>query len=345
MSTPTEQLGRRGFLAGVAASAALACSRSKSEPVTTTSGTTKKSVATRRLGRTNVMVSMVGIGGAHLGKAKTVEEAVRIVHTAIDNGVTFMDNCWDYNGGKSEEWMGKGLADGWRQRAFLMTKLDGRTKDSANAQLEQSLRRLGTDVIDLVQVHEVIRDTDPARVFGAGGAIEALIDAKKKGKIRFIGFTGHKDPDIHLAMLKTAFDHGFTFDTVQMPINVMDAHYKSFQKSVLPVLIQHDIGVLGMKCMGSSDILASGAVTPVECLRWALSQPTSVVITGCESLGILQQAIDVAAGFTPLTDAEKAAILARTEPFAREGKFEQFKTSTKYDGTAKNPHWLDGAEI
>jgi predicted aldo/keto reductase-like oxidoreductase len=237
--------------------------------------------------------------------------------------------------------MGKGLADGYRRRAFLMTKLDGRTKPSATAQLEQSLRRLGTDVIDLVQIHEVIRDTDPARVFGSGGAMEALLEAQKKGKVRFIGFTGHKDPAIHLAMLKTAFDHGFTFDTVQMPINVMDAHYKSFEKKVLPVLLEHDIGVLGMKAMGSKEILSSGVVSASECLRYALSQQTSVVITGCERLGILQQAIDIAASFAPLTQLEKDAILARTAPLASGGKFERFKSTTVYDGTTQNPRWLD----
>jgi aryl-alcohol dehydrogenase-like predicted oxidoreductase len=241
--------------------------------------------------------------------------------------------------------MGKALADGYRQRAFLMTKVDGRTKGAAAEQLEQSLRRLRTDVIDLVQIHEVIRPSDAARCFALGGAIEALIEARRAGKLRFIGFTGHKDPSIHRVMLETAFAHNFRFDTVQMPLNVMDPHFRSFEKEVLPLLIENRIGVLGMKSMGDGILLKSKVVSPQECLRYALSLPTSVVITGCEKLEILQQAVDVASSFEPLTDEQKQALLARTAPFGKAGEYELFKISERFDGTAKNPQWLEAAKL
>jgi predicted aldo/keto reductase-like oxidoreductase len=267
------------------------------------------------------------------------------VRRAIDGGINFLDNCWDYNDGKSEERMGKALADGYRQRVFLMTKIDGRTKAAAQAQLEQSLQRLKTDVIDLVQVHEVIRMTDPERCFAPGGTIEALSEAKKAGKLRFIGFTGHKDPAIHLAMLRAADVHKFRFDTVQMPLNVMDAHYHSFEQRVLPVLLKKRIGVLGMKSMGAGDILKSGVVQPGECLRYALSLPTSVVICGMDSKEVLDQNLALVRDFKPLTASERRALLARTQDAAKNGEHEPFKTSEKYDGTAKNPHWLEEARI
>jgi aryl-alcohol dehydrogenase-like predicted oxidoreductase len=292
-----------------------------------------------------VQVSMLGLGGHHIGRPKDEKEGIRLIRMAIDGGITFLDNCWDYNGGKSEERMGKALRDGYRQRAFLMTKLDGRTADSTTKQLEQSLKRLQTDTIDLVQIHEVIRMEDADRVFAKGGSIEALQAAKKAGKLRFIGFTGHKDPAIHLHMLRTAESHGFRFDTVQLPINVMDAHFKSFHKEVVPVLVKNGIGVLGMKSMGDGVLLKSGAVSACECLLYALSAPTSVVITGCESVPILEQALEIGGSFKPLTAHEREALLARTAPLAREGKFELFKTSDRFDGTAKNPKWLDTAEI
>jgi aryl-alcohol dehydrogenase-like predicted oxidoreductase len=299
----------------------------------------------RPLGKTGVMVSMIGIGGSHVGDPSDEADAVRIVRTAVDRGVTFLDNCWDYHKGESEVRMGKALRDGYRDKAFLMTKLDGRTKQAAAAQLEQSLRRLQTDRIDLVQVHEVIRATDPDRVFGPGGAIEALVEAKRAGKLRFIGFTGHKHPDIHLKMLAAADAHGFAFDAVQMPLNVMDAHYESFEKKVLPVLLEKKIGVLGMKSMGGGIILKSKAVTPVECLRYAMNLPTSVVITGCDSVGVLEQAIATALAFEPLGPAEVAAVLDKTREAAKNGEYEKFKTSEHFDGTAKNPKWLEGAEV
>ncbi|MEI9936124.1 MAG: aldo/keto reductase [Pseudomonadota bacterium] len=312
----------------------------------TTQADASPGVPKRKLGSTGEWVSMIGLGGAHIGDSKLSDaEAISLMHEAIEGGITFFDNCWDYNQGTSEERMGKALAAGYRQRVFLMTKLDGRTAQAATGQLEQSLQRLQTDMIDLVQVHEVIRMTDPARAFAPDGVIAALQAAKKAGKIRHIGFTGHKDPAIHLAMLEAAHQAGFAFDTVQMPLNVMDAHYKSFEKNVLPVLETRGIGVLGMKSMGSGDILKSGVVQPEECLRYALSLPTSVVITGIDSKEVLAQALRVARTFKPLSPDERTSLLARTAPAAKDGKHELFKTAQKYDGTAKNPKWLEKAEI
>ncbi|MES1173829.1 MAG: aldo/keto reductase [Myxococcales bacterium] len=299
----------------------------------------------RQLGSTGVEVSMLGLGGAHIGTQKEEKDSIDVIRYAVDHGFTFLDNCWDYNDGESEKRMGKALADGYRKRVFLMTKLDGRNAKAATDQLEQSLQRLQTDVIDLVQVHEVIRMTDPERVFGKGGTMEALLGAKKAGKLRFIGFTGHKDPDIHLAMLKTAAQHGFHFDTVQMPLNVMDPHYKSFEHKVLPVLLEQKIGVLGMKSMGAGELLKSGVVSAPECLRYALSLPTSVVITGCESRKDVDQAVGVATHFVPFTAEEKMALLERSKKAGGAGEFELFKTSQHFDGTAKNPHWLETAKI
>jgi uncharacterized protein len=295
----------------------------------------------RVLGHTGESVSLIGLGGYHLGQVKLEEqESIRIVRTGLDAGVNFLDNCWDYNGGVSEERMGKALRDGYRKKAFLMTKVDGQTKKAATEQLEQSLRRLETDHIDLLQFHEVIRDTDPARIFGEGGSLEAALAAKKAGKIRYIGFTGHKSPDIHLKMLETALAHQFTFDSVQMPLNVMDAHFESFEKKVLPVLLKRNIGVLGMKPMGDSIILRSKTASAVECLHYAMNLPTSVVITGCDSLRILQQALDAARSFKPMTSDEVAQLLARTSSAAEKGEFELYKTSHNFDGTYQNPQWL-----
>jgi len=292
------------------------------------------------LGRSGEKVSHVGLGGYHIGVQKDEEESIRIIRTAVDNGINFLDNCWDYNDGESEVRMGKALRDGYRKKVFLMTKIDGQVKDLAAKQIDESLRRLQTDVIDLVQFHEVIRPGDPDRIFGPNGSFEAALEAKKAGKLRYIGFTGHKDPDIHLKMLNTAFKHGFTFDAVQMPLNVMDAHFKSFTKKVVPVLTKHGIGVLGMKPMGSGVILQSNTVTPVECLHYAMNLPTSVVITGCDSLQILDQALQAARTFKPLGEEQVAAILAKTAPAAARGEFEPFKTTNQFDGTVHNPQWL-----
>jgi predicted aldo/keto reductase-like oxidoreductase len=294
----------------------------------------------RVLGHTGEKVSLLGLGGYHLGMGSDEAESIRIVRAALDDGVNFLDNCWDYNAGVSEERMGKALRDGYRQKAFLMTKIDGQTKPAATQQLEESLRRLQTDHIDLLQFHEVIRESDPARIFGEGGSMEAALAARKQGKIRYIGFTGHKSPDIHLKMLETAFAHQFTFDAVQMPLNVMDAHYDSFEKKVLPVLVKHDIGVLGMKSMGDSIILRSKTASPVECLHYAMNLPTSVVITGCESLPILQQALDAARSFKPMSKDEVAQLLGRTESAANKGEYELYKTTHNFDGTYQHPQWL-----
>src|SRR5438128_4902793 len=236
--------------------------------------------------------------------------------------------------------MGRALRDGYRQRAFLMTKIDGRNKTAAAAQINESLRRLQTDRIDLLQFHEVMRDNDPDRIFASAGGMEAVLEAKKQGKVRYIGFTGHKSPDIHYKMLETGFAHNFTFDAVQMPLNVMDAHFDSFEKKVLPVLVKHGIGVLGMKPMGDGIILRSKTATAVECLHYAMNLPTSVVITGCESMQILQQALDAARSFKPLKKEQIASLLDKTSSASAKGEFELYKTSHNFDGTYHNPQWL-----
>lgn len=294
----------------------------------------------RALGRTGERVSCVGLGGYHIGIQRTVAESVRIIRTALDSGINFLDNCWDYNGGESEVRMGQALRDGYRQKAFLMTKIDGRTKALAAQQLDQSLERLQTDHIDLLQIHEVIRMTDPDRVFAPGGTMEALLAARKAGKIRYIGFTGHKDPAIHLKMLKTASAHGFTFDTVQMPLNLMDAHYDSFTTKVVPVARKHNMGILGMKPLGSGLLLESKAATAVEFLHYAMSLPVSVTITGCDSMQVLNQALNLARNFKPLLHEQMTALLAKTTNASVAGQYEKYKTSTMFDGTVHNPQYL-----
>src|SRR5246127_531465 len=326
---------RRAFLGMTAASLLMARSLSASA-----AAEAKNGIPHRPLGRTGEKVSLVGLGGYHLARQSDTAESIRIIRTGLDEGINFLDNCWDYNGGESEVRMGKALRDGYRQKAFLMSKIDGRTKTAATSQINESLKRLQTDRIDLMQFHEVIRETDPERVFAEGGAMEAAVEAQKAGKIRYIGFTGHKSPEIHLKMLATASQHKFTFDAVQMPLNVMDAHFESFEKKVLPVLLQNDVGVLGMKPMGDHVILESKTATPVECLHYAMNLPTSVVITGCDSLQILQQAIDAARSFRPLGPAEVSSLLAKTAPAADKGEFERYKTSHDFDGTFHNPQWL-----
>ena len=294
----------------------------------------------RQLGTTGERVSAIGMGGFHLGKQKEASESIALVHAGVDGGITFLDNSWDYNDGLSEVRMGQALKNGYRQKVFLMTKIDGRTKKEYDKQLEQSMGRLGVDVIDLVQFHEVIRMEDPDRIFAAGGAIEAAVAAKAAGKIRYIGFTGHKDPAVHLRMLETAQKHGFHFDTVQMPINVMDAHFRSFTKQVMPVAIQQGIGVLAMKTFGDNFILQSNTVKPVEALHYGLSQPVSVVITGIDAKDILEQALTAARTFKPMSGTEMASLLERTRVAASEGKFELFKMTNHFDSTAENPKWL-----
>ncbi len=325
-------INRRQFLASMSAAGMLAAGGSFA-------GASAPAVQRRPLGRTGEQVSILGVGGYHLG-VPTEQEAVRIVRTALDNGMNFLDNCWDYNGGVSEERMGKALRDGYRQKAFLMTKIDGRDGKTAAKQLDESLARLQTDHLDLLQFHELIHMDDAERIFAAGGALEIVVKAREAGKLRYIGFTGHKSPHIHKHALELADRHNFKFDTAQMPLNVMDAHYESFERIVLPILKKQNIGVLGMKSMGDPFILKSGKVTPVECLRYALSLPTSVVITGCDSMAILQQALDMARNFQPLSEVERASVLGKTAEAAKDGHYELYKTSQHFDGTYQHPEWL-----
>jgi aryl-alcohol dehydrogenase-like predicted oxidoreductase len=296
----------------------------------------------RRLGRTNEMVSMIGLGGFHLGQPNLADgDIIKLIHAAIDRGITFLDNSWDYNNGTSELRMGRALtAGGYRDRVFLMTKIDGRTKAAASAQIDQSLSRLLTDHLDLLQFHENIRPDDADRIFAPGGALEAALDAQRAGKVRFIGFTGHKDPDLHLHMLEVAAKNDFTFDTVQMPLNVMDAHYRSFERLVLPAALELDMGILAMKTFGDHHILDSGLLDPVDMLHYGMNLPTSVVITGIDSPEILEQAVRAAETFAPLPPERVRDLLARTEALAKDGSTELYKTSHFFDSTVQNPQWL-----
>jgi aryl-alcohol dehydrogenase-like predicted oxidoreductase len=305
-------------------------------------GTLRGEMLYRQLGSTGVEVSAIGMGGFHLGqKQLSDDEAIRLVHQGLDRGITFLDNSWDYNNGRSEELVGKALSQGgYRHKAFVMTKLDGRTKQSAQQQLDESLRRLKVEAIDLLQHHEIIRFEDPDRIFANEGAMEAFLAAKQAGKIRFIGFTGHKDPHIHLYTLDVAMSHGFHFDAVQLPLNVMDAHYRSFAQLVLPRLLREGIGVLGMKCFGDHVILKSNTVQPIEALHYSLNLPVSVLITGIENQQIMDQAFDAVKTFRPMDEQQVAMLIAKTQKAALTGEFELFKTSAHFDATAKNPEWL-----
>lgn len=294
----------------------------------------------RALGTTGERVSVIGMGGYHLGKGDDQQKSIDLLRAGVDRGITFIDNCWDYNDGLSEVRVGWGLKNGYREKVFLMTKMDGRTATEYNRQLEQSMGRLQTEVIDLVQFHEVIRMEDPDRIFAKGGAIEAAVRAREAGKIRYIGFTGHKDPAVHLRMFEVAEKHGFHFDTVQMPVNVMDAHFRSFTRLVIPVAQKQGTGVLAMKTFGDHAILDSGTVQPIEALHYGMSQPVAVVITGMETTADLEQALTAARTFQPMTEQAQQALLSRTATAAAEGKYELFKTSSHFDGTAQNPKWL-----
>lgn len=296
----------------------------------------------RELGTTGEKVSAIGLGGWHIGLPKVDEKlGIRIVQAAVDRGINFLDNCWDYNDGASEVRMGQALRESnSRDKVILMTKIDGRTKKGAARQLDESLRRLQTDRIDLVQHHEVLRFEDPDRIFGPEGAHEALLEARQAGKLRYIGFTGHKDPRIHLYMLEVAQQNGFKFDAAQMPINVMDAHFRSFSKLVVSEAVKQGVGVLAMKTLANGAIVKSGTVTPIEAIQYALNLPVSVAICGIDSMEILEQAIEAARTFKPFTEAQLASLLAKTAQAAARGKFEPFKTSSVYDGTAQNLEWL-----
>ncbi|MDZ8056588.1 MAG: aldo/keto reductase [Aulosira sp. ZfuVER01] len=325
--------------AGLAGGESLFSQLSAQNPPATTQ-TTSGEMIYRTLGRTGEKVSVIGLGGHHIGRPKDEQEGIRLIRTAIDRGINFMDNSWDYHNGGSEIRMGKALKDGYRQKAFLMTKIDGRTKQAATKQINDSLQRLQTDRIDLLQHHEIIRMEDPDRVFAPGGAMEAVLEAQKAGKIRYIGFTGHKDPLVHLRMLEVAAQNNFRFDTVQMPLNVMDAHFRSFERQVLPRLVKDGIGVLGMKSMGDQNILKSNTVKPIECLHYAMNLPTSTVITGIESMEILNQAFEVVRTFQPMSQQQVRELLNRTRQVALKGQYEPFKTTSQFDSTAKNPEWL-----
>jgi aryl-alcohol dehydrogenase-like predicted oxidoreductase len=296
----------------------------------------------RELGTTGERVSAIGLGGWHIG-LKSVDEklGIRLIHDAIDRGINFLDNSWDYNEGISEVRVGRALRENKsRKKVFLMTKIDGRTRKEAARQLEQSLERLQTDYIDLVQHHEILRFEDPNRIFAPEGAQQALLDARKAGKIRFIGFTGHKDPHIHLYTLQVAKENGFKFDTAQMPLNVMDAHFRSFSRLVVPEMVKQGVGVLAMKTLANGSIVKSKTVTPIEAIHYALNLPTSVVICGIDSPKILEQAVKAAKTFKPFSAAQLSKLLAKTQKAAAKGHFEPFKTSSVYDSTASHPEWL-----
>lgn len=311
-------------------------------PRVTSAGTLRGEMLYRELGATGEQVSVIGMGGAHLGLAEVEEDtAIRLIHEGLDRGINFLDNSWDYNEGRSEERMGKALSQGgYRQKAFVMTKIDGRTKDLAANQIDTSLQRLKVDHIDLLQHHEVLRYDDPDRIFNEGGAMEAVLEAKQAGKVRFIGFTGHKDPRIHLHMLDVAKERGFHFDTVQMPINIMDAHFRSFSQLVVPRAIEEKIAVLGMKSLGDKIFLKSGAVQPIECLHYSLNVPVAVLITGIDKKEILDQAFAAVKSFRPMNEVEVAALISKTQQVAIAGKYELFKTTSHFDTTARHPDWL-----
>jgi aryl-alcohol dehydrogenase-like predicted oxidoreductase len=332
---PDSSCNRRAVL-GALAGASLAASLPASAAASEGSG----EMIYRTFGRAGIKVSAIGLGGSHIGMPADENDGIRIVRTAIDRGITFMDNCWDYGDGKCEVVMGKALRDGYREKVFLMTKFDGRTKESTARQIDESLQRLQTDHIDLMQFHENIRLEDPDRFFAAGGPLEALEQARQAGKIRFIGFTGHKDPIVHLRMLELAAEHKFHFDSCQMPLNVLDAHFRSFEKNVVPKLVEQGIAVLGMKPLAEGEIPRSGLVSAIECLHYALSLPTTVVITGCESTERLEQALEAARTFQPLTEAQISTLRAKTKAMAETGRLERFKTSNVFDGTAHNPQWM-----
>lgn len=335
-------VGTAPLIAGPLTSEVIATSQVKTDPLLRFDPfqeTVKGHMRYRKLGKTGEEVSCIGVGGFHIGIPPNEADSIKIIRHAIDSGINFMDNCWDYHDGMSEVRMGKALQDGYRKKVFLMTKIDGRTKTEATKQIEQCLSRLRADVIDLVQHHEMLRMEDGDRIFNEG-AQEAVESARKSGKIRFVGFTGHKDPLVHLRTLEVAKEHGFRFDTVQMPLNVFDAHFRSFARGVLPVLVKEQIGVLGMKPIASGAVLESKAATAVECLQYALTLPTSVVITGMDSMARVQQALEVARNFKPLSEEQVTALLERTRTAAVAGKYEKFKTSFVFDGTAKHPEWL-----
>jgi predicted aldo/keto reductase-like oxidoreductase len=320
-------LGRREFLAGLAALSSAASLQSE----------TRNGMLYRSLGSTGERISAIGLGGFHAG-VPPEPDGIKLIRMAVDNGITFLDNSCDYHDGGSEVVMGKALRDGYRQKVFLMTKFNGRTRAKTAEQIDTSLQRLQTDHIDLIQFHENIRMDDPERYFAPDGAHAAVMAAKKAGKVRFVGFTGHKDPSIHLHMLDVAAKNGFHFDSCQMPLNVLDYHYRSFAHDVLPRLVKEKTGVLGMKPLASGMVFKTGQpVSGVECLHYALNLPTSVVITGCESPERLQQALTAVRTFKPMSEQQVSALVSRVKVVGSNGQFEPFKTTDSFDGTKKDP--------
>jgi predicted aldo/keto reductase-like oxidoreductase len=326
----SSKIPRREFIAGLAAVQVAASLEAD----------TSHGMIYRKLGNTGERVSAIGLGGYHIGLPADEQEGIRIIRSAVDRGITFLDNSWDYHDGGSEVRMGKALKDGYRERVFLMTKYNGRTREAAAKQIDESLKRLQVDVIDLIQFHENIRMEDPDRYFAAGGAHEAVMAAKKAGKIRYIGFTGHKDPAVHLRMLDVAAQHNFRFDACQMPLNVLDYHFRSFTHEVVPRLVKDGTAVLGMKPMAFGNVLKAGVATPIECLHYALNLPTSVVINGCDSMERLDQALEAVRTFKPFSPAQLSALVAKTKEAALTGTYEPFKTTSTFDGTAQHPEWL-----
>jgi aryl-alcohol dehydrogenase-like predicted oxidoreductase len=326
---------RRDFLqtAGVVG-AGLALSesvlRAKAPPQLELSDTGPDKIPRKPFGRTAEKVSVIGLGGYSLADAPSLQEAIAVVHEAIDAGVNFFDNAWEYHDGKSEEWMGQALK-GRRDKVFLMTKVctHGRDKQVAMRQLDESLKRLQTDHLDLWQVHECVYDNDPERHFAKGGVIEALDEAKKAGKVRYVGFTGHKNPSIHLKMLS----YDYPFDSVQMPLNAFDASYRSFQKQVLPEVNKRGMAGLGMKSLGGNgQPVLKGVVTVEEALRYAMSLPVATTISGIDSLAVLRQNLAIARGFRPMTAEEMEALSKRSASAAGDGHLELYKSTMKYDG-------------
>ena len=317
---PTRRDFMRGTLATLAATGLA--------PVAFAQESNTAGIPTRPLGKTGVNVAILGLGGHHIGQIQDDQESIDFIRLAVDQGVTFMDNAWEYHNGRSEDLMGRALQNGYRNKVFLMTKHHGRDKQTAMRHLEDSLRRLKTDAIDLWQFHEVVYDADPDMIFAAGGGIEAAEQAKQEGKVRFIGFTGHKDPAIFQRMLS----HDYAWDAAQMPINVLDAHFKSFRNTIVPILQERGIGVIAMKTTASGNILQADAATPDECLNYTWSQPVATIVSGLKTRDHLEANIALAKSFAPMADDVQAALLARTKEVAMTGQYEPFKTTRAFDG-------------
>jgi uncharacterized protein len=337
-SSLTPEIERRTFIqAGLASAGTVLANTILRDQIATAAQPPQRTnngadqIPRRPLGKTGAQVSIIGLGGYHLGTVQTQELAVRLVQEAVDAGITFFDNAWEYNDHRSEEWMGIGL-QGRRDKVFLMSKVctHGRDKNVAMQQLEESLKRLGTDHLDLWQIHEVIYENDPDLHFANGGVVEALDEAKKQGKVRFVGFTGHKSPAIHLKMLA----HDYPFDTVQMPLNCFDATYRSFEQQVLPELQRRGIAALGMKSLGGDgQPILYGVVRAEEALHYAMSLPVATTICGIDSLDVLRQNVEIARAFQPMPAQEMQALRQRCRPHSGDGHLELFKTTKKYDGS------------